>query len=303
MTEQKYTARQLARQISELISLPNVYLEVKRVLEDKYSTIDELAKVLSQDPAMAARVLRIANSAFFGVPQQFDSISRAVNLLGFQHVHDVVFAASVSTAFKKVDVGVMDMNHFWTTSMFTAISAKLIAAKCNVLDTERLFLAGILHDIGHLVMYCVIPEETESVFLQSREKRQSQYRMEEQLIGCHYADVAAELMQIWMFPGSIIETVKHQVDPATSENLPLDASIIHIAAQLGRIATSDVATGLDRIEPFALRITNLDDEEIKAIQLKATDLIIELINLFFPQTKAVLITTELQQAAITQANF
>ena len=110
------------------------------------------------DPGLTARVLRLANSSFYGFRAKVETITRAVTLLGRQQIHDVVLATSVARAFTDVDIEMMDVSRFWRESIYTALVSRIVAKLCNVLDSERLFVHGLLCDLGHLIMYQKIPE-------------------------------------------------------------------------------------------------------------------------------------------------
>ncbi|QYZ65789.1 MAG: HDOD domain-containing protein [Gammaproteobacteria bacterium (ex Lamellibrachia satsuma)] len=137
----------------KLISLPDIYLRLKSVLEDPNYTMESVAWAINHDPAITVRLLRIVNSAYFGLATQIDSVSRAVNLLGAQGVHDLVLAASVAQSFTNISNEVMDMERFWRTSVVCAITSRELASLCSSSDGERLFVCGLLHDIGHLVSH------------------------------------------------------------------------------------------------------------------------------------------------------
>lgn len=143
---------------AKLISLPDVYLRLKSVIDDPGFAMNDIADVISQDPAMTARLLRLVNSAYFGFAAKIDTVNRAVGMLGSQQVHDLVLAASVAQRFEGMSNQVMDMERFWLRSVTRAIACRELAVMCNMLDGERVFVAGLLSDIGHLIMYQSVPD-------------------------------------------------------------------------------------------------------------------------------------------------
>ena len=153
------SAEQIARSTNALITLPAVYLRARAALQDPNASLAEAADVIACDPAMTARLLRIANSAFFGFAAPVQTVARAVNLLGTEQVHDLLLATSVSSVFAGVSRELVDMEVFWRRGVLCGVAARLLAARCNVLDSERLFVEGLLHDIGHLVLYRQLPAE------------------------------------------------------------------------------------------------------------------------------------------------
>ena len=148
-------------QRAKLVSLPDIYLRLKAVLDDPNSNLADVADVVGTDPAMTARVLRLVNSAYFGLATEIATVSRAISLLGSQEVHDLVLTVSVAESFDGMSNEVMDMSSFWRRSVVCAITGRELASMCNVLDSERLFVAGLLRDIGHLFIYQATPQKAQ----------------------------------------------------------------------------------------------------------------------------------------------
>ncbi len=255
----------------KLISLPDIYLRTRVVLNDPESSADELGDVLLADPGLTARVLRLANSSFYGFRAKVETITRAVTLLGRQQIHDVVLATSVSRAFSEVDIEVMDMERFWRESVYTALVSRIVAKQCNVLDSERLFVHGLLRDLGHLIMYQKIPD----LARQSLEKARAETRLithvEQEVIGFDYTQVGAELLRIWDMPAAMQGSVRWHMDPAGTDEHPLDASIVHIASLLTTEIDSheDVDLLTLPFSPDALRLTSVSEDMLIKIRMEA----------------------------------
>ena len=131
----------------ESLSLPDVYVRLREVMESDNASMQDAAEIISLDPALAARVLRMANSAFYGFRSQVDTVSRAANILGMQKIHDVVLAASVSKAFEGISNELIDIDTFWYRSVHCGFLAKAIAEGAGLRNTESMFVRGLLHDI------------------------------------------------------------------------------------------------------------------------------------------------------------
>ena len=134
---------------ARLISFPDVYLRLKDILDDPDFAMAEIAVAISQDPGITLRLLRLVNSSLYGFSAKIETVSRAITLLGTQQVHDLVLATSVAQAFKGMSTAVMDMQRFWKGSVYCAVTSRQLAALCGGCDKERLFVAGILHDIDY----------------------------------------------------------------------------------------------------------------------------------------------------------
>lgn len=278
-------------QISEkaqLLSLPDVYLRLKEVLDDPNFSMTEVAQVVSTDPAMTVRLLRMVNSAYFGLATEIDTVSRAVGLLGTQEVHDLVLAVSVAQSFHGISNDVMDMPRFWRRSVRCAIVAKELASLCNVLDGERLFVAGLLRDIGHLFIYQVAPTKAQQAIELARAQNAPLHKAEMAVIGVNYATVGSELMRQWQLPRTLWEITEHHLDPSRTDEFALSASIVHIAAILADALDQDddVEQALNRVSAFSWRETGLNADQCRDLLAQTDAQVAGVTQLLLPAAKA-----------------
>ena len=275
-------------QNARLASLPDVYLRLKAVLDNPGSNLADVAEVVGNDPAMTVRVLRIVNSAYFGLGAEIGTVSRAVSLLGTQEVHDLVLAASVAQGFEGMSNEIMDMQRFWRRSVVCAITARELASECNTLDSERLFVAGLLRDIGHLFIYQLAPHEAQ----QSIELAQAQsvplYQAERTLLGVDYAKVGADLMRQWQLPRSLWEPTEYQIEPEKSEDYTMYTSLIHIAAHLteGTDRGVELEAALSGVVQHAWQVTGLSSHQCVVISERVRPQVAAVMRLIFPSVEA-----------------
>jgi len=249
------TAQELVAGVRDLVSLPEAYLKIQSLLRDPDSSIDDFARSIQNDPALTARVLRVANSAFFGVSRKVETVTLAINLMGVSRLHDIVLATSVISTFNGLPVREISMPVFWQRSIHAGILARMLAQRCAIFDSERLFVAGLLHDIGHLVMYVQMPEQALAAARHGGETGQSVAQAEQQQLGFHYGDVGAELLKLWMFPESLQTVCRWHDNPAAAPTFALECSLAHIAQRIAHSAEgSDPAEG---IEAFAMHASGL----------------------------------------------
>ncbi|MCU0936439.1 MAG: HDOD domain-containing protein [Gammaproteobacteria bacterium] len=163
------TVEQLVDSVSRLVSLPEVYLRVREIVENPRARMADLAGAIVRDPALTARLLRIANSAVFGHSGRVETVTRAVTLLGSRPLLDLVLATSVTRAFAGVSPARMDVQTFWRRSVYCGVVARNLATRCNVLDVERLFVEGLLRDVGHLVLFDRLPEQADAALKRAAE--------------------------------------------------------------------------------------------------------------------------------------
>lgn len=277
----------LVEQISQsakLVSLPDIYLRLKAVLDDPDSNLADVADVVGKDPAMTVRVLRLVNSAYFGLATEIATVSRAISLLGSQEVHDLVLAVSVAESFDGMSNEVMDMSRFWRRSVVCAINGRELASMCNVLDSERLFVAGLLRDIGHLFIYQAAPQKAQQAIQLAKLQNAPLYKAERAILGVDYAQIGADLMRRWQLPQSLWEPTECHLEPERSQEYGLFNCLVHIASALTEAAEGDLdlETALSQVSPHAWEMTGLTPEQCHGIIAKVQPQVGAVINLIFP---------------------
>ncbi len=278
---------ELVSQVTKLVSLPGVYFKVKKLVDDPDASLVEIGEVITQDPALTMKLLRIANSAFFGFAAKITTVTRAVNLLGIQQVHDLALAVSVAKAFEGISSEVMDMERFWRNSVYCGVAARIVAVRCNVLDSERLFVEGLLRDIGHLILYDRMPVEAGEALIRSRESGQDLYQVERLLLGFDFAQLGAMLMAEWRLPESLREAVHYHPEPARAQCFQLETSIVHIASRITDLTEAgvDPEQWARLIDPYAWRTTGLSEDFIPTVIGEAGERTAETVELFFPSRR------------------
>ena len=249
--------------VSGLISLPDVYLRIRGMVNDPKVKMADFAKVISTDPNISIRVLRMANSAFFGFATQVDSLTRAISIMGTSHLHDLVLGAAAIRSFSRIPNNIVDTESYWRKSVFCGISARLLAKQLNFLDTDRLFVAGLLHDVGHLLMYHKFPDLSIEAIDVSLKEEMPLFLAERQLIGFDYGQAGSELMRRWRLPESYQETTERHMEPQMADKFRLETAVIHIARNMAASTDKVAASGLpESIDPFVWEVTGLTEEVI-----------------------------------------
>ncbi len=279
------TPEELISQTTELVSLPDIYVRIKAVIYDPNSTMADVADILSHDPAMCARMLKVANSAFFGVPSKVETVKAAIRLLGTQQVHDLVLAATIGKSFSDIPDNLVDMEDFWVNSVRCGLLGRLLAEQCNSTDSERFFVGSLLHDMGHLIMYQTVPEECQEALIVARQDDRPLHLVEREIIGCDYGQVGAQLMQSWNFPDNWVQAVRYQNEPAASKDFSFEASIMHLSVKMKDMDSSDESphTALGLIEPLVWKVTGLSEDALKPLLGAADDQLGAAVEAFFPE--------------------
>jgi putative nucleotidyltransferase with HDIG domain len=220
-----------------LVSLPEVFMRIREVLSDPGSTVEEAAAVISKDPSLTAKLLKLVNSAFYArtlrvsgglPPGPVDTLSRAVMLLGLNQLSTLAMGVSVMPLFKDIPAGCIDMRQFWRHSIGVGLVAKLLAVRLSDPSPERFFVAGLLHDIGRLVLFKQTPEAAGAAMAAASASGKHLVTVERELLGFDHAELGGMLLRKWRFPESLEQAVWRHHAPATAE-APLEASIVCVA--------------------------------------------------------------------------
>ena len=224
----KITPDSLVQKASQLYSLPSVYTELDRKINDPLSNLEDVASILLNDPALSARLLKIANSSMYNFPSKIDTITRAVTIIGTKQLRDLALATSVIALFDGIDPSKIDMEAFWRHSIAVGITARTIATYQAATNVERFYLLGLLHDIGRLIMLTQIPEVMTDL-IDRCSNQQLLYEQEKKVLGFEHGEVGQLLLKSWNLPIQITEAVGHHHNPLHSKVSSHEAAIVHVA--------------------------------------------------------------------------
>ena len=279
------TAQELISRNGKLFSLPDLYFRLKSILDNPEFSVQDVTELLGKDPGMTVRLLRLVNSPFFGYASKIETVSRAVAMLGSQQVHDLVLASSVTQTFAGMSSEVMDMGLFWRNSVYCAAAARLLASNCSVIDSERLFVAGLLCDIGHLVIYQQLPGRAQQAIERARRVNQPLFMAEREVLGFDYAHVGGLLARQWELPWTLREAIEFHVEPTGCDKCPLETSIVHIAKVVTTTFRDGCAANPEAspVDPYAWQVTGLLPEQGLAIGVEAQQHANQVVDLILPQ--------------------
>ena len=202
------TAQLLVDSVLQLIGLPEIYLRLQQVIDDPLHSREQIAEIVAYDPALSARVLRIANSSYYSFPRKIESVSSAVGLIGELELRNLVLATTVIGSMNTLNYQGVDIDEFWLHSLHCGIIARLLARLVRDSDPEILFLAGILHDLGILVIYQKEAALASAVKRQIFDQHQLRDQAERELMGFDHAEVGALLVKAWGLSDELIELTR-----------------------------------------------------------------------------------------------
>ncbi len=195
------TALDIANETLEIATLPEITMRIVQVVQDPKSTAHDLHTIVKNDPALSARVLRVVNSAFYGLPGQIGSIDRAIMLLGLNAVKNIAIAASLSKMFKSGGCEGFSGKDLWTHSVAVGATNKLIAAKIGLSLPDESFLAGLMHDIGIVSILQCRNQALPNIIHQVNAGRDL-LQVEAEVLGANHQEIGSALTARWKFPRS-----------------------------------------------------------------------------------------------------
>ncbi len=229
-----------------LASLPHIFFEITKVINDPRSSAIHIADAISKDPGLSAKLLKIVNSAFYSFPSRIDTISRAVMIIGSKQLSALALGTSVINIFQHIPSSLVDMKSFWKHSLSCGIGARILASYKNIANTERLFVAGLLHDIGRLILYKQLPLEGKQMLLRTEQSACLLRSAEVELLGFDHTSTGGILLRKWKLPVILEHAVEYHHDPLKSLH-PLEAAIVHVSDLL--INALDLGTSGERFVP------------------------------------------------------
>lgn len=200
--------------VTEINSLPEITSRIVEVVEDPKATAHDLHEIVKNDPALAAKVLKVVNSAFYGLPSQVASLDRAIVLLGLSAVKNIALAASLSRFFKPDrGNGRFAAKDLWTHSVAVAVCSKMLASAVSQAHAEEAFVAGLVHDMGLLIEWQCFPEKLESVIERCLKGCPDFCAVEREVIGADHEAFGAALSARWKFPPGLRYSISYHHRP------------------------------------------------------------------------------------------
>jgi HD-like signal output (HDOD) protein len=221
--------KRLIDQMETVYSLPLIYERLTSVINHPRSSIADITSIISEDQGLTSRLLKLANSPLFGHFSKIDTIGMAATIIGTQQLQALALAVSVMEVFTGIPEKLVCMKSFWRHSIACGTVARALATYRREANVERVFAAGILHDVGRVVMCGAIPELVNETVIKSCNEKLLLFSAEESRLGFTHAAVGGGLLTKWRIPMSIAEPVACHHAPSTAEKFPLEAALIHIA--------------------------------------------------------------------------
>jgi len=280
------SAAELVARMIDLVPLPQAYARIREAVDDPDSDLRRVAEIVKSDPALAGRVLRLVNSAYIGLMTPIDSIDHAVRVLGMRQIHDMALATSAVGSLDRLRGAPIDIVDFWRLSIYCAATAREVGTHARLPAPERMFVTGLLHNVGNLVLAHELPDWFRECHAQARASARPLADVQREQLGYDYAETGAELLRQWNLPaGLVLPILLHTRAIATltpEERAP--AAVLAVAAVTAR-ATSCRSADSEPVPEYdatALTETGIEAEMLEEIMLRVDASVVEALAVLLP---------------------
>lgn len=255
--------------LSEIPTLPSILLEVSRLLQDPDATSQQLARLIEKDQAITAKILRLVNSAFYGCQSRISDVNSAVVLMGFNTVRNAIISISVIKAFAKIkDMEQFKVEDFWRHALAVAITSRHMALKFNKSVADESFVAGLIHDIGKVILSQWFRDLFVDIWNLARKTGIPFIEAENALSPLNHAQIGSHLANKWKLPRDFAEAIRQHHSPQASKTAtPVPAIVALSDAIVNRdrvsidVATKGMFEGANNDLAFALEAHTMTVDE------------------------------------------
>lgn len=257
----------LVESFVKISTLPAIFAKLDEAINHPLMCLSEIAQIVSEDTGLSARLLRLANSPFYGFPSRIETVSQAIVLIGTAQLRDIALATSVISMFRGIPREAVSMESFWRHSICCGVAARVIALRLCEDNTERFFLGGILHDVGRLILFGKLPEQSKKFLSLAKDYDTMLLDIENETLGYDHATIGGLLLNFWKLPTSLQESTAYHHKPSNAKLNPLETSVMHVADILAH--TLEVGNNGERfipkLDPTALEIIGISVYDYKEI--------------------------------------
>ena len=281
MVDMKNIVRRLEG-ITDLPTLPTVYSKVANLVNDSRTTAAQVAKVIESDQAITSKILRLVNSSFFGFSRRISSIHQAVILLGFNTIRNTVLSVSVFNVFGTDQAGSFDLKNFWKHSIATGMLSKSLGEYFELNMDEEAFAAGILHDIGKVVLNKYFKDELEIALQKAQSEQLPLFEAERLVNGITHAEIGEYIVDHWNLPYGLVEAVALHHTPGILRSNPKLVCLVHVA----NIFSREMQIGFNgdfavaEIDPSAYEELEVSEDDLNGFYIRVKEEIEENQDIF-----------------------
>jgi len=253
--------RRKVENINSLPTIPSTLKQISKIIGDPAISLKKIGEFISNDPALTSKVLKMVNSAFYGFPGRISSASHATVLLGSSVIKGLLVGVSVFELMQNAMLGL------WQHSLGCAITSRIMAKRKGLKDYDDIYVAGLLHDIGKIILILEFSKEYEKAMSEAELKGITIFETERDHFVTNHAYIGSWLAEKWLFPRNLIEVIKYHHNPHLSKNAPIETAIVHLADILMRANGAGFAGDpfVPAVDPIAFEALNLSKTDLKEI--------------------------------------
>lgn len=261
--------RQIVSNIQNLPTPPIVFHQIQKVINDPDCSASKVAAILAEDPAMSVKVLKLTNSAFYGLSREVNSVKQAVVIVGIEAIKNLVLSASVLDMFKGKNIDQEAQEKFWRHSLATGYCCRILSRKLQaqgIIDQETAFSAGLLHDLGKLVFSCFLEADYKKLNnARALDKTSLDFELENKTLGYNHAQIGGFLAVLWKLPQRLGEAISYHHNPQElKERNPL-VNLVYISNYIAKktFLEKDEQAFIGNLDDEILRIMEIDEQQLE----------------------------------------
>ena len=219
----KVSFRRKVERLSNLPTLPNLLQKFTRMIENPKISMDAFAKELSKDQVITSKLLRLVNSAFYGFPGRISTVTHALVLLGYDALKGLIITSSI---FENLTP---ESYPLWRHSIAVSLASRAIARELSLPDVEEFAVAGLLHDIGKVILHIEVPEEYREVIKRANTAKQSIWKTESEIMGFDHANIGLWIGEEWTLPTKLTVPIGYHHNPSTPKEHKMRVAVVSLA--------------------------------------------------------------------------
>ena len=273
---QQITLEKLVEKVDEIPVFPQSVMGIIQLIEDPESSVKDVEREIMKDQGLTTKILKLANSAYYGLSRNIKTVGEATVLLGFQAVKSMVLTTSVGKVFDKELAGyVLGKEELWRQSQICAITTRVVAKKAKFPKADQAYTAGLLRDIGKVILDHYMWEQYELIVNEVNSSQMNFLQVEQKILGFDHGLVGARIAEKWHLPEELVEAIESHHTPEKATINPKMTAMVHIAD--GIVMMMGLHLGIDgmayEFSQSAMTLLGLDGHAIEEIMSEVADMI------------------------------
>ena len=275
-------AQQFIANLAENVSMPKIYLDIRQLIKQPTASINDYVELIREDSILSSRILRIANSDFFGFSRKVETLTQALNLIGIIQLHDLLLSSLCMRTFSSIPTEVLNLKAFWHYSTQCGIASRIIAQYSFAPISNHYFTLGLMHEIGHAAMYSKYPELSFKALEDSQHQNRALQELENEYFDFDYTEAGNALMQLWHLPSVYQQVASYHLTPEqASAHCQHEVQIVHLAHTICQNPVSNehqqiISSIRENVTQLNSLPANIDDIIIKELE-EHTDTVLNIL--------------------------